>query len=89
MKTRCDLCGKELILSPTGHQWCADYTCKNGMGVPFSNKTGFTSTSRSGHWPRVRCRNPTNNRLATVAAGLTAQFFLDEGAAIASHDVVL
>jgi hypothetical protein len=36
MKTECDLCGEELILSPTGHQWCADYKCKNGMGVPFS-----------------------------------------------------
>ena len=34
MKTRCDLCGEELILSPTGHLWCADDQCKNGMGVP-------------------------------------------------------
>jgi hypothetical protein len=32
MRTRCEICGEELILSPTGHQWCADYTCLNGMG---------------------------------------------------------
>ena len=36
MKPHCEICGEELILSPTGHQWCADYSCKNGMGVPFS-----------------------------------------------------
>ena len=33
MKTRCELCGEELILSPTGHQWCIRDHCRNGMGV--------------------------------------------------------
>jgi hypothetical protein len=36
MKTRCEICGEELLLSPTGHQWCADPKCKNGLGVPIS-----------------------------------------------------
>jgi len=36
MRTRREICGEELILPPTGQQWCADPKCKNGMGVPFS-----------------------------------------------------
>ena len=36
MRTRCEICGEELILSPTGHQWCADHTCKSGVVVPLS-----------------------------------------------------
>ena len=36
IRTGCEICGEELILSPTGHEWCVDHTCKNGMGVPLS-----------------------------------------------------
>ena len=36
MLTGCEICAEELILSPTGHQWCADHSCKNGVGVPLS-----------------------------------------------------